>query len=180
MPGISDILSQEDFGKIVGDLCVDTRENREPREYMEEYNGDRTRRKESVGYREPKKIAVYSETETEADPETGEEKPKKLEDKTVEVAKVVSAKGLFESSKLPAKWFSRIDVNSETSVEDQIKDLQEEYAEIKQSVIDDEIAGGDYKPNSYKPKERSEKEWLDLMEDEESDNNGVASLGLED
>lgn len=91
-----------------------------------------------------------------------------------------SAKGLFESSKLPAKWFSRIDVNSETSVEDQIKDLQEEYAEIKQSVIDDEIAGGDYKPNSYKPKERSEKEWLDLMEDEESDNNGVASLGLED
>ena len=64
--------------------------------------------------------------------------------------------------------------------EDQIKDLQEEYAEIKQSVIDDEIAGGDYKPNSYKPKERSEKEWLDLMEDEESDNNGVASLGLED
>lgn len=90
------------------------------------------------------------------------------------------AKGLFESSKLPAKWFSRIDVNSETSVEDQIKDLQEEYAEIKQSVIDDEIAGGDYKPNSYKPKERSEKEWLDLMEDEESDNNGVASLGLED
>ena len=90
MPGISDILSQEDFGKIVGDLCVDTRENREPREYMEEYNGDRTRRKESVGYREPKKIAVYSETETEADPETGEEKPKKLEDKTVEVAKVVT------------------------------------------------------------------------------------------
>lgn len=90
MPGISDILSQEDFGKIVGDLCVDTRENREPREYMEEYNGDRTRRKESVGYREPKKIAVYSETETEADPETGEEKPKKLEDKAVEVAKVVT------------------------------------------------------------------------------------------
>ncbi len=94
--------------------------------------------------------------------------------------KQASAKVLFESSKLPAKWFSRIDVNSETSVEDQIKDLQEEYAEIKQSVIDDEIAGGDYKPNSYKPKERSEKEWLDLMEDEESDNNGVASLGLED
>ena len=58
--------------------------------------------------------------------------------------------------------------------------LQEEFAEIKQSVIDDEVAGGDYKPNSYKPKERSEKEWLDLMEDEEGSDNGVASLGLED
>ena len=94
--------------------------------------------------------------------------------------KQASAKALFADSKLPAKWFNRIDVNSETSVEDQIKELQEEFAEIKQSVIDDEVAGGDYKPNSYKPKERSEKEWLDLMEDEEGSDNGVASLGLED
>ena len=94
--------------------------------------------------------------------------------------KQASAKALFADSKLPAKWFNRIDVNSETSVEDQIKELQEEYAEIKQSVIDDEIAGGDYKPNSYKPKERSEKEWLELMEDEEGVNNGTASLGLEE
>lgn len=94
--------------------------------------------------------------------------------------KQASAKALFADSKLPAKWFNRIDVNSETSVEEQIKELQEEFAEIKQSVIDDEVAGGDYKPNSYKPKERSEKEWLDLMEDEEGSDNGVASLGLED
>lgn len=94
--------------------------------------------------------------------------------------KQVSAKALFADSKLPAKWFNRIDVNSETSVEDQIKELQEEFAEIKQSVIDDEVAGGDYKPNSYKPKERTEQEWLKLMEDEESSNNGTASLGLEE
>ena len=93
--------------------------------------------------------------------------------------KQASAKALFADSKLPAKWFNRIDVNSETSVEDQIKELQEEYAEIKQSVIDDEIAGGDYKPNSYKPKERTEQDWLKLMEDEESSDNGTASLGLE-
>ena len=78
MPDIKNILKNEDFGSIVGDLCVDTRENRNPREYMEEYNGDRTRRKESVGYREPKKIAVYSDTEVEIDPETGAEKPKTL------------------------------------------------------------------------------------------------------
>lgn len=94
--------------------------------------------------------------------------------------KQASAKALFADSKLPAKWFNRIDVNSETSVEDQIKELQEEYAEIKQSVIDDEIAGGDYKPNSYKPKERTEQEWLKLMEDEESSDNGTASLCLEE
>ena len=67
MPDIKDILRNEDFGSIVGDLCVDTREDRNPREYMEEYEGDRTRRKESVGYRESKKIAVYSDTEKEVD-----------------------------------------------------------------------------------------------------------------
>lgn len=94
--------------------------------------------------------------------------------------KQASAKTLFTDAKLPEKWFNRIDVNSETSVEDQIKGLQEEYAEIRQSVIDDEVAGGGYKPNSYKPKERSEKEWLELMEDEEGANNGTASLGLEE
>ena len=94
--------------------------------------------------------------------------------------KQASARTLFADSKLPAKWFNRIDVNSETSVEEQIKELQEEFAEIKQSVIDDEVAGGGYKPNSYKPKERSEKEWLELMEDEEGVNNGTASLGLEE
>ena len=94
--------------------------------------------------------------------------------------KQASAKALFADSKLPAKWFNRIDVNAETSVEEQIKELQEEFAEIKQSVIDDEVAGGGYKPNSYKPKERSEKECLELMEDEEGANNGTASLGLEE
>ena len=30
MPDIKDILKNEDFGSIVGDLCVDTRENRNP------------------------------------------------------------------------------------------------------------------------------------------------------
>ena len=37
--------------------------------------------------------------------------------------KTNSAKKLFDDAKLPGKWFKRIDVNSETSVEDQIKDL---------------------------------------------------------
>jgi hypothetical protein len=35
-------------------------------------------------------VAVYSDTEFETDPNTGEEKPKRLEDKTVPVAKIVT------------------------------------------------------------------------------------------
>lgn len=50
MPSISEILVQDDFGRIVSDLCVDTIENREPREYLEEYNGMRRRRTTSVGF----------------------------------------------------------------------------------------------------------------------------------
>lgn len=90
MPGIDEILAQDDFGRIVSDLCVDTIEDRDPRAYMEEYNGKRYRRTTSVGYRQPKKVAVYSETEFEIDKETGERKPKRLEDKTVPVAKLVT------------------------------------------------------------------------------------------
>lgn len=55
MPGISEILSNDDFSRIVSDLCVDTIEDRDPKEYLEEYNGGRHRRKTSVGFREPKK-----------------------------------------------------------------------------------------------------------------------------
>lgn len=90
MPGISEILSNDDFSRIVSDLCVDTIEDRDPKEYLEEYNGGRHRRKTSVGFREPKKVAVYSDTEFETDPNTGEEKAKRLEDKTVPVAKIVT------------------------------------------------------------------------------------------
>ena len=90
MPSISEILVQDDFGRIVSDLCVDTIENREPREYLEEYNGKRNRRTTSVGFREPKTVAVYSETEEELNPQTGKMEPKRLEDKTVPVAKIVT------------------------------------------------------------------------------------------
>lgn len=44
----------------------------------------------SVGFREPKRVAVYSDTEVEIDPDTGEEKPKRLEDKTVQVSKIIT------------------------------------------------------------------------------------------
>lgn len=90
MPGINEILAQDDFGRVVSDLCVDTLEDRDPKEYLEEFNGERRRRKTSVGFREPKRVAVYSETEFDIDPETGDKKPKRLDDKTVPVAKIIT------------------------------------------------------------------------------------------
>lgn len=95
--------------------------------------------------------------------------------------KQASAKALFDESKLPEKWFKRLDVNSETSIEDQIKELQDEYAEIRQSSITEEIEAGNYRPHVSQPKDRTEKEWTELMnkEDGAGDSNGTASLGLE-
>lgn len=90
MPAIAEILNNTDFDKVVSDLCVDTIEDREPREYLEEFNGGRRRRPTSVGFREPKRVAVYSETEVEIDQLTGEEKPKRLEDKPIPVAKIIT------------------------------------------------------------------------------------------
>lgn len=95
-------------------------------------------------------------------------------------AKQASAKVLFDNAKLPEKWLKRIDVNSEISIEEQIKELTEEYAEIRQSAVTDEIENGNYTPQSQ-VKDRSEKEWLDIMNKEEGagESSGVASLGIE-
>ena len=85
MPSINDILANEDFGQVVSSLCVDTIEYREPREYYKEYHGERSRRKTSVGWREPKRLAVYSETLKDKNGE-----PLRLEDKIVDVARIVT------------------------------------------------------------------------------------------
>jgi len=86
MPSIYEVLKNENFGQVVNNLCVDTIEGRTPREYLEEFNGERKRRKTSVGWREPKRIAVYSETLK--DPITGD--PLRLEDKVEDVARIVT------------------------------------------------------------------------------------------
>lgn len=102
--------------------------------------------------------------------------------KTVtESGKTSSARKLFDESKLPEKWLKRIDVNSETSIEDQIKDLQEEYKEIRQSAVSEEVEAGNYKPYVAQPKDRTEKEWLEIMNKEEvaGEASGVANLGIE-
>lgn len=105
----------------------------------------------------------------------------KLANSVTTSQKQSSAAALFKEAKLPEKWLSRIDVNSEKSVEDQIKGLQEEWAELRQSVIDDQVETGDYRPNQYKPRERTEKEWADFMngDKETSKDASVASLGLD-
>lgn len=85
MPSINEILLDDDFGHVVNTLCVDTIEGREPREYYNEYHGERKRRKTSVGWREPKRLEVYSDTLTDKNGQ-----PLRLPDKIVDVARIVT------------------------------------------------------------------------------------------
>lgn len=87
MPDIATILQGEDFSQVVAKLCIDTKEDRTPQEYLEEYKGKRSRRPESVDNREDKTIDVYSDTETEINAD-GEEVPKKIGTDIVPVAKI--------------------------------------------------------------------------------------------
>ncbi|TCO87692.1 hypothetical protein EV202_13043 [Bacteroides heparinolyticus] len=105
----------------------------------------------------------------------------KLANSVTTSQKQSSAVALFKEAKLPEKWLSRIDVNSDKSVDEQIKELQEEWAELRQSVIDDQVETGNYRPNQYVSKERTEKEWADFMngDKEISKDASVASLGLD-
>lgn len=92
--------------------------------------------------------------------------------------KTQTAKEAFVSSKLPQKWFNRIDVNSEVSIEDQIKDLQTEYTELRQGVIDSMVGEGDYTPKA-ESKELSEKEYVEMFDAGNKPSSvGVIDLGL--
>jgi len=92
------------------------------------------------------------------------------------------AKELFKGSGLPEKWFGRLNFDDEnTPIPDQIKSLQEELAEIKQISVNELVEQGSYKPFNQQPKDRSEKEWVYIMNKEEGagESSGVASLGIE-
>ena len=83
---------------------------------------------------------------------------------------------------LPDSWLGRVDLASETSIEDQIKTLSEEYTGIQQKAIDDAVARGDYAPGSVNLPERSEADWAKLMDqdaDKSANNPGVVNLGIE-
>ena len=79
---IEDILAK-DFKEVVSILSVDTVETREPKAYLDEYNGKRERRRTSVDKRENKSANIYSDTETD---EAGN--PLKTGTSTVFVAKI--------------------------------------------------------------------------------------------
>ena len=85
MPSIKDILENNDFGQVVNTLCRDCIENRDPREYYNEYHGERFRRKTSVGWREPKRLPVYSDKLKDS-----KGNPLRISDKVVDVARIVT------------------------------------------------------------------------------------------
>jgi hypothetical protein len=65
------------------------------------------------------------------------------------ISSVISSKPDLTGSRLHEKWAKRIDVNSEKSVEDQIKELEDDYLEDRQIEINQAVATGVYK---YTPK----------------------------
>lgn len=87
MPPIKTILDQykDDFGQVISKLSVDTIENRDPAEYKREFNGERKRRKQSVGWREPKRLEVYSDILVDS-----KGNPVRLDDKIVDVARIIT------------------------------------------------------------------------------------------
>ena len=79
MPSIKDIYDThiETPQKLLDILCVDTKEERAQEEYIEEYDGDRTRRLKSVGTRVTKTIDVLND------------KGKVIDKKTIYPAKLI-------------------------------------------------------------------------------------------
>ncbi len=66
---------------------------------------------------------------------------------------------------LKERWLSRIDVNSETPIEDQIKELESEYSELVQVNADSNVYGGPAGggQNNQKPEEAVVNEIVDNL-----------------
>lgn len=98
-------------------------------------------------------------------------------------AKKGKASQLVKEAELPDAWLTRIDLASETSLEDQVKALKEEYTGIQQKAIDAAVASGQYAPGTVQLPERSEADWTKLMNADgaapDAANYGVVSLGVE-
>lgn len=96
-----------------------------------------------------------------------------------EAKKEIARKQLKDAG-LPESWLSRVDLAAETSIEDQVKSLSDEYTGIQQKAIDDAVAKGDYTPGNIQMPERSEADWTKLMdgEDTSASNPGVVDLGI--
>lgn len=96
-----------------------------------------------------------------------------------EAKKEIARKQLKDAG-LPESWLSRVDLAAETSIEDQVKSLSDEYTGILQKAIDDAVAKGDYTPGNIQMPERSEADWTKLMDGEDAgtSNPGVVDLGI--
>lgn len=99
-----------------------------------------------------------------------------------EAKKEIARKQLKDAG-LPESWLNRVDLAAETTIEDQVKNLSTEYNGIQQKAIDDAVARGDYAPGSIQMPERSEADWIKLMDQDAVDTNtnnpGVVNLGIE-
>ncbi len=129
---------------------------------------------------EPKWFTAYREQkDKEMEDLKGQLKTNKTEAATAE--KKASAEKLIGDAKLPKSWLSRVDLNSETSLEDQVEALKTEYTEIQQAAINEKVESGEFTPGFGQPKERSEEEWAKIMDGEEASKTsdpGVVDLGL--
>lgn len=98
-------------------------------------------------------------------------------------AKKENARKQLKDAGLPESWLNRVDLAAETSIDDQIKSLSTEYIGIQQKAIDDAVARGDYAPGSVQLPERSEADWVKLMNQDTTEANtsnpGVVNLGIE-
>lgn len=105
-----------------------------------------------------------------------------VESKSKETAtaeKKATAKALVANAKLPESWLDRVNLESETSLEDQVKALSDEYTKIQQDTINEKVASGEYSVGSFQPKDRSEADWAKLMDGDTTPNNpGTVDLGL--
>lgn len=94
-----------------------------------------------------------------------------------EAKKVATAKSLLKGAKLPENWIDRIKLDSEVKFEDQIKTLETEYLDIQQKTINEKVAKGEYTPGGFQIPDRSEADWLKIMNGDEGEKApGVAPL----
>ena len=63
-------------------------------------------------------------------------------------AKKETVRKQLKDAGLPDSWLGRVDLASETSIEDQIKALSEEFTGIQQKAIDDAVARGTWVLNN--------------------------------
>ena len=92
------------------------------------------------------KIPAYMKEFMREQKELKERLEKQEKDREIS-SKRAEAKELLKASKIPDKlkdkWLKRVDLNDEeTSLEDQVKELETEYLDLKQEHINDSVDGG--------------------------------------